>query len=182
MLIIVLFFLWLIFSPFRVNAQDYTPTPTETGVPTQADTLTPTTTIAPTPTPTSTPSSTTAPTSAPAASASTTPTDTPIPTPKPTSKQSSTNGRGGFGGGGLVDEKETVDNGLGFGDGQTLGAATQDIDSTGDKDLLGTLIFLTGAVVLLVWTVYIILIQKGIIKSEPTKDEKIKDFTPLTPK
>ncbi len=110
------------------------------------------------------------------------PTSTATPTPKTTSKQTAGSQASGFGGGGLVDEKDVLETGLGTDNGQTLGTATQDIDSSGDKDLLSTLIFLTAAVVLLVWTVYMILVQKGIIKSESKKATHKKNFTPLPPR
>lgn len=178
-------FLWLILVPFPAFAQTDTPTPTDYGTTAPTETPTPTPTMAPTPSPTLAPTSVPdpAPTTAPATSttSTSTPTATATPIPKTTIKQTTGSQASDFGGGGLVDEKDVLENGLGTENGQTLGTATQDIDSSGDKDLLSTLIFLTAAVVLLVWTVYMILVQKGIIKSEIKKDTPKKDFTPLPP-
>lgn len=179
-------FVWLILFPVPTYAQTDTPTPTDyvTPDPTATPSSTPTMTSSPSPTlaPTSTPDP--APTSTPSTSttSTSTPTATATPTPKTTSKQTAGSQASGFGGGGLVDEKDVLETGLGTENGQTLGTATQDIDSSGDKDLLSTLIFLTAAVVLLVWTVYMILVQKGIIKSETKKVTHKKNFTPLPPR
>lgn len=79
----------------------------------------------------------------------------------------------------MVAEKDQPDTGLGFDKDNVQGAATpREVDSTGDKDLLITLIFLTGAVILIVWTIYIILIQKGIIKSGIKKEANRGGITP----
>lgn len=169
MIIIVLFF-WLILSPVQVIAQEDIPAPTAT----PSATLTP---AAATATPVPPPASTPTPTSAPASSTSTN-TPTPTTVTKPTVKQTTNSQSGGLGGGGLVEEKEN-NTGLGFDDEKVLGAAdSKDVDSVGDKDLLVTLIFLTAAVVLIVWTVYVILVQKGVITSGVKKDLHKGGITP----
>lgn len=171
----VLLILWLLLLPMGVNAQETTPADSPT--PTVTDTITPTET----PTPTLAPTATPAPTNTTAPS---NPTSTPVPaaTSKPvnlpTKKQAATTQQsGGFGGDGLVEDKDAPDQG-GLSNGQTLGAATMDVSSAGDKDLLGTLIFLTAAVVLVVWTTYAVLVQRGIIKTE----KKPKNPGGITPR
>lgn len=171
----ILLILWLLFFPVVTSAQETTPTDTPTPTITETVTPTPTPTSTPEPTATPAPTSTTAPSS---------PTSTPVPaaTSKPvtlpTKKQSATTTQqsGGFGGDGLVEEKDTPNQG-GLSNGQTLGTATLDVSNAGDKDLLGTLIFLTAAVVLVVWTTYAVLVQRGIIKTE----KKTKNQSGITP-
>lgn len=160
----VLLFFWLIFFPIQVVAQEDPLSPTAT----PSATLTPAeATATPVPGPSATP------TSAPIVSTNT-------PTPKLVMKQiNTTQQQGGFGGQGLVDEKDTVDTGLGYEKDKVLGSTTaQEVDSKGDGDLLLTLIFLTGTVVLVVWTIYIILVQKGIIKTDMKKNTQKVGITP----
>ena len=158
----------------HIDETDYTHehaiTPTETVVvPTETPTLTPTATPGPSATPTSSP---------PASSTSTN-TPTPNTTIKPTIKQAANSQSNGFGGQGLVDEGKQVYTGLGFEDNEVLGVTeSRDIDSVGDSDLLITLILLTAAVVLIVWTVYMVLVQKGIIKTAVKKDKQRVGITP----
>lgn len=170
-----LLILWLLFFPLSAIAQETTPADSLT--PTVTDSITPTPTLTPTSEPTATPvpTSTTEPSS---------PTSTPVPavTSKqvtlPTKKQSATTQQsGGFGSDGLVEDKDTPNQG-GLSNGQTLGSATLDVNNAGDKDLLGTLIFLTAAAVLVVWTSYAVLVQKGIIKTE----KKPKNLGGITPR
>ncbi len=163
----ILLFLLLVFFPVKSYAQtvtpEDTPTPMVTEVPTPTETPSPTVEPTSTPAPTNSPESS-SPTSTPAPAA------TSKPVALPTKKQAMTNTQtGGFIGNGLVEEKDSP-NQDGLSSGQTLGTATQDINSSGDKDLLSTLIFLTGAVVLVVWTVYAVLVQKGVIKTVKKKE------------
>jgi len=165
MLIVLVIFSFILF-PYPIAAQDVTPEPTAT----PSATLTPVAETEPTPIPTQGPSAT--PTNTPT---SLSPSNNPTPTKQ---KQTVGSQTGGFGGDGLVEEKD-VDTGLGFEKDKVLGTSTsKDIDSTGDKDLLSTLIFLTAAIVLIVWTVYMILVQKGIIKSAIKKTQHRGGITP----
>lgn len=161
-MLIVLVFLWLVLSPIQVIAQEVAPAPTAT----PSATLTP-------------PSATETPVPGPSATPTTAaPTPTNTPTPKSVMKQTTSSQQGGFGGAGLVEEKE-ADTGLGFDKDNVQGATTsRDVDSAGDKDLLSTLIFLTAAIVLVVWTVYMILVQKGVIKSGVKKTQQKGGITP----
>ena len=135
-MLIVLVFFWLIFIPTHVNAQEEAPAPTAT----------PSATIAP-------PAATETPVPGPSATPTTAPANlTNTPTPKSVTKQKTDSEQGSFGGGGLVEDKD-VATGLDFDKDNVLGATTsRDNDSVGDKELLSTLIFLTGAVVLIIWT------------------------------
>jgi len=170
----VLLFFWLILFPYSAVAvaHDLAPTPIETPTVTPEETPVPTTST-PVPEPTATPVPTTEPASS-TSNSSTTPTSV----AKPTLKQTTKTQTSGFVGNGLVEEKEN-DTGLGYGKDKVLGAATpQTVSSAGDKDLLSTLIFLTTAVILVVWTTYMILVQKGIIKSDLKKDKPTGGITP----
>lgn len=167
-----LLFFWLVLIPFPALAQEETPTPTPTET-----IVVPTETPTPTPTETPTPGPTATPTPAPSSSSTSSPTNT--PTPIAVLKKTSTTQQGGFGGQGLVDEKDAVDTGLGYEKDKVLGSTTtQEVDSKGDGDLLLTLIFLTSTVVLVVWTIYIILVQKGIIKTDMKKNTQKVGITP----
>lgn len=70
---------------------------------------------------------------------------------------------------GLVEEKQVLDDGVAMpGEGgQVAAAATQ--PPSDDFDLLKTLIFLTGALILIIWSTYLILVQKGVIKKTKNK-------------
>lgn len=169
-MLIVLLFFWLVLFPFPALAQEETPTPTVTVTVLPTETPTPNPTETPTPGPTAT--HTTAP-----ANSNSSPTNT--PTPKAVQKQTTGSQTNGFGSQGLVDEKDEVDTGLGYEKEKALGSLTpQEVDSRGDVDLLLTLIFLTGTVVLVVWTIYMILVQKGIIKTDTKKNTQKVGITP----
>lgn len=158
-------FFWILLFPYHTIAQTVAPAPIVT--PTEA----PTPAITSTPGPSATPEPT-------AATTFSTSDSTPTTVPQPTLEQTTNTQSSGVGGNGLVDEKEN-DTGLGYADDNALGATTpQTVSSSGDKDLLTTLIFLTAAVILVVWTTYIILIQKGIIKSGIQKNKHTGGITP----
>lgn len=164
MFIAILFF-WLVLFPISAVAQDESPVPTAT----QSATLTqPTTNETPIPVSEATP------TNSPPASSTSTSTPTPNSTINPTTNSQSN----GLGGNGLVEDKEDA-TGLAIDDGKVLAATeSRDVDSVGDRDLLITLIFLTAAIVLIVWTVYMILVQNGIIKTGIKKDKNKGGITP----
>ena len=171
---IVSLVVFIFLFPLHVYAED--PTPTDTPTPTVTETPTPTPTETPTPAPTSTPSSPTA------TPVPTTPPSTSSSTPTPSVKKSpipmqSTNNSSGFGGPGLVDDPPET--GLSNGNGKTLGATDGlKTNDAGDADLLKTLIFLTGAVALIVWSTYMVLVQKGIISSPKKKKSSQTGITP----
>ncbi len=170
---IVALVVFIFLFPLHVYAEDPTPT----------DTPTPTVTETPTPTATETPTPTTAPTATPAPTATSAPstpqaTNTPTPSAKksPVPLQNSTNSSG-FGGPGLVDDPPET--GLSNGNGKTLGATDElKTNDAGDADLLKTLIFLTGAVALIVWSTYMVLVQKGVISSPKKKKSSQTGITP----
>lgn len=164
----------LLLVPLHVLAED--PTPTDTPTPTITETPSPTPTDTPTPAPTSAPADPTA------TPAPTTPPSTSTSTPTPSVKKSpipmqSTNNSSGFGGPGLVDDPPET--GLSNGSGKTLGATDElKTNDAGDADLLKTLIFLTGAVALIVWSTYMVLVQKGVISSGKKKKSSQTGITP----
>ncbi len=168
MLIAILFF-WLVLSPVQVIAQEVLPAPTAT----PSATLT-----QPPADETPIPGSAATPTSSPPASSTSSDTPTPNPTVNSTTNQTTNSQSNGLGGNGLVEDKEDT-TGLAIDDGKVLAATeSRDVDSVGDRDLLITLIFLTAAIVLIVWTVYMILVQNGIVKTEMKKEKHKGGITP----
>lgn len=172
---IVAIVVFIFLFPLHVYAED--PTPTDTPTPTATETPTPTVTETPTPTTAPTATATPAPT---ATSAPSTPQATNTPTPSamksPVPLQNSTNSSG-FGGPGLVDDPPET--GLSNVNGKTLGATDElKTNDAGDADLLKTLIFLTGAAVLIVWSTYMVLVQRGVITGAKKNKRTSPGITP----
>ncbi len=137
------------------------------------------TTLTFTDTPSTSPTVSISPTATPAP---TTPPSTSTSTPTPSVKKSpipmqSTNNSSGFGGPGLVDDPPET--GLSNGNGKTLGATDElKTNDAGDADLLKTLIFLTGAAVLIVWSTYMVLVQRGVITGAKKNKRTSPGITP----